>query len=67
MKILHVIICCLGVIIVGFYIIYDTQLIIGNKREMLQIDDYILGSFLIYTDIISLFLYLLSLFNSASD
>lgn len=67
MKILHVIICCLGVIIVGFYIIYDSQLIIGNKREMLQIDDYILGSFLIYTDIISLFLYLLSLFNSSSD
>ena len=67
MKILHVIICCIGVLIAGFYIVYDTQLIVGNKRELLEIDDYILGSFFLYIDIINLFLYLLSLFNSNSD
>ena len=64
-KILHVIICCFGIIIVGFYIVYDTQIIIGKKKEVISVDDYILGSFLLYTDIISLFLYILSLFNSS--
>ena len=66
-KFLHVIICCLGVVIFGFYIVYDTQLIIGNKSEMIEVDDYILGSFLIYTDIIGLFLHLLSLLNLFSS
>ena len=66
-KFLHVIICCLGVFIFGIYIIYDTQLILGNKTEMLQVDDYILGSYLLYTDIISLFLNLLSLLNMFSS
>lgn len=64
-KILHVIICCFGIIIVGFYIVYDTQIIIGKKKEVISVDDYILGSFLLYTDIVSLFLYILSLFNSS--
>ena len=64
-KLLHVIICCGCVVIFGFYIVYDTQLIIGNKSEMIQVDDYILASYMIYTDIIGLFLQLLSLFNSS--
>ena len=66
-KFLHVIICCISVFIFGIYIVYDTQLIVGNKREILQVDDYILGSYLIYTDIISLFLQLLSLLNIFSS
>ena len=66
-KFLHVIICCIAVFIFGIYIVYDTQLILGNKTEMLQVDDYILGSYLIYTDIISLFLNLLSLLNIFSS
>ena len=66
-KLLHVIICCFGVFLFGIYIVYDTQLILGNKREIIQVDDYILGSYLIYTDIIGLFLYLLSLLNTISS
>ena len=67
MKILHIIICCIGVLITGFYLVYDIQLIVGKKREMLEVDDYILGAFFLYIDIINLFLYLLSLFNSSSN
>ena len=66
-KLLHVIICCFAVFLFGLYIVYDTQLILGNKREIIQVDDYILGSYLIYTDIIGLFLYLLSLLNTISS
>ena len=66
-KFLYVIICCISVFIFGIYIIYDTQLILGKKNEILKVDDYILGSFLIYTDIISLFLNILSLLNIVSS
>ena len=62
-ELLHVIISCIGVGLFGLYIVYDTQLIIGNKSEILKVDDYILGAFLIYTDIISIFLQILQILN----
>lgn len=66
-KIIYIIITLICVIIFSFYILYDTQLIIGNRTYMIEVDDYILGAFMIYTDIISLFLYLLDLLNLFSD
>lgn len=66
-KILHVIICCLGIICFGFYLLYDTQLIIGTKSELIEEDDYILGSFILYTDIINIFLQILELLQIFSS
>ena len=63
-KFFHIVICTLGVILFGFYLIYDTQLIIGKKSELIEMDDYILGAFLLYMDIINIFLYLLQLLSS---
>ena len=63
-KFFHILISTLGVILFGFYLIYDTQLIIGNKSELIEMDDYILGAFQLYLDIINIFLYLLDLLNS---
>ena len=63
----YVIISLLCVILFSFYIIYDTQLIMGNRQEMIQIDDYILGAFMIYTDIISLLIQLLNILSYFSD
>ena len=60
-KLLHIIYCIVGIILLGFYLIYDTQLIIGNKSYCVEMDDYILGSFMLYTDIVSIFLYILQL------
>lgn len=58
---LHILICVIGVILFGLYILYDTQLIIGKKEISLSIDDYILGAFMLYLDIVNLFLYSLEL------
>ena len=63
-KFFHILISTMGVILFGFYLIYDTQLIIGNKSELIEMDDYILGAFQLYLDIINIFLYLLDLLNS---
>lgn len=62
-----VIIALLCVILFSFYIIYDTQIIMGNRQEMIQVDDYILGAFMLYTDIISLFLELLRIISYFSN
>jgi FtsH-binding integral membrane protein len=69
-KMFHVILCVIGIIFYGLYLVYDTQLIIGNKANMIEMDDYILGAFILYTDIVYLFLRileLLQLMNSSSE
>lgn len=63
-AVLHVIYSAIGVCFYGIYLIYDTQLIMGNKAHQLSIDDYILGALLLYLDIILIFLYLLELLNN---
>ena len=51
--------CFFIVIIMGIYLIVDTQFIIGEKRYEINDDDYILGAMIIYLDIIMLFVYIL--------
>jgi FtsH-binding integral membrane protein len=64
-KVLHIIYCCLGVFIYSIYLIYDTQLLIGNKENALDVEDYILGAMMLYLDIINLFIYLLQILKAA--
>ncbi len=60
-KIFHIIFCLLAIGLFGVYLIYDTQLILGNKQQSLEVDDYILAAFMLYTDIVYLFLRILEL------
>jgi FtsH-binding integral membrane protein len=62
-PILHIIYSCLGVFCFSLYLIYDTQLIVGNHENKLDIDDYIVGALMLYMDIINLFLHILSLLS----
>lgn len=50
-----------AVLLFSIYIIYDTQLIIGNKARKLSVDDYIFAAMMLYIDIIQLFLEILKL------
>jgi len=52
-----------GAVLYGFYLIYDTQILIGGKKKELSMDDYILGAMLLYMDIIALFLRILKILN----
>lgn len=49
---LIIFLCC-------FYIIYDIQLLVGNKEMALSIDDYVFAAMMIYIDIMRLFLEIL--------
>lgn len=56
----------LGVLVFVFYIIYDTQLILGERgghKNQFGIDDYAFAALNLYIDIIQLFLHILSLFG----
>lgn len=64
----HLILACVGVFIFGIYLIIDTQLILGGKRQYsLDKDDYIMGAMILYLDIINIFLYLLEILKGNSD
>ena len=62
---LHTVMSCFGAIIFSFYIIYDTQLIIGgeHKKYQFDVDDYVFATITLYLDIINLFLYILDLLD----
>jgi len=52
----------LGVLLFTFYIVFDTQMIIGGDHQIsFSIDDYCFAALNLYLDIINLFLHLLSL------
>ena len=57
--------CMLGVFVFSFYIVCDTQMIIGgkHKRNQFSLDMYVLASVVLYLDIIDLFLQILQALN----
>jgi len=59
----HKIYCCLGILLFSFFLIFDTQLIMGKGEYSLSIDDYVFAALQLYIDIIQLFLYILQLFG----
>ncbi|KAL4428906.1 hypothetical protein ABPG74_017496 [Tetrahymena malaccensis] len=56
-----------SVLIYSFYLIYDIQLIMGNKSLKLDIDNYILGSLTIYIDIVRIFIKILQLLGQKEE
>lgn len=65
-EIYSIVVSSFCVILFGLYLIYDTQLIVGNKQHALSYDDYILGAMSLYIDIITIFLHILSILQNSS-
>jgi FtsH-binding integral membrane protein len=63
-RILTLILNIFGIILFSFYIIYDTQLIIGKHSFSLSADDYVLAVINLYLDIINMFLFILDLLGN---
>uniref|UniRef100_A0A7S2FID7 Uncharacterized protein n=1 Tax=Alexandrium andersonii TaxID=327968 RepID=A0A7S2FID7_9DINO len=63
-PLMHKVYCCLGILVFSFYLIFDTQLIVGKGQCSLTVDDYVFGALQLYLDIIQLFLYILSLLGN---
>ncbi len=56
---------CIGALLFSFFIVYDTQLIVGgqNRKYELAVDDYMAGAISLYLDIINMFIMFLSIFG----
>eukprot|EP00928_Gymnodinium_smaydae_P031630 TRINITY_DN23156_c0_g2_i2.p1 TRINITY_DN23156_c0_g2~~TRINITY_DN23156_c0_g2_i2.p1 ORF type:complete len:316 (-),score=48.84 TRINITY_DN23156_c0_g2_i2:113-1060(-) len=59
---MHTVYALCGVLLFTFYIIYDTQLVIGgNHQHQFDVDDYAFAALNLYLDIVNMFLYILEL------
>ena len=68
-SILSIFYSSLGSLIFSFYIVYDTQLIVGGNHRKLQFrtNDYVIAAMSLYLDLINLFLMILDLLNGGRN
>jgi len=58
----------IGIVLFTFYIVFDTQMILGGTHKVqFVIDDYVFAALNLYLDIINLFLHLLRLLGDRRD
>ena len=62
-AILNIFYSVIGSIIFSFYIVYDTQLIVGgtNRKIQLSVNDFAIASITLYLDVLNLFLFILDI------
>jgi len=60
---LEKVLCFLGTLLFGVYLVYDTQVIMKKFGETYGVDDYIYAAIQLYLDIINLFMAILSVFG----
>ena len=62
-PVLQLVYSCLGALLFCIFLIYDTQLILGQGQFSYSLDDAYLASIQLYLDVINIFLYILSIFG----
>ena len=60
-KWIYCLYCVIGILLFSVYLVYDTQLIIGDKTNRYSMESYIIAAMNLYVDIVQLFLNLLAL------
>lgn len=63
MPLLFVVLCVLGLIIYGIYLVIITKMIIGDELGGFPLDSAIIASVFLYIYIMRMFIYLLALFS----
>jgi len=67
-KIVRLVYACLGALIFGLYLVFDTQLMMGgNKKYSISPEEYIFAALNLYIDIVMLFLYILEIIGLAKN
>jgi len=67
-NVVNIIYASLGALLFGFYIVFDTQMMMGGKHKYaLDPEEYIFASLNLYLDIINLFLFILRLVGSSNN
>ncbi|KAK2525922.1 Tmbim1 [Columba guinea] len=58
---LHMLYAAIGAIAFTLFLAYDTQLVLGNRKNTISPEEYIYGALTIYTDIVYIFTFLLQI------
>lgn len=66
-KILHIVYASLGALLFTCFLAVDTQLLLGNKQLSLSPEEYVFAALNLYTDIINIFLYILSIVGKSRN
>ncbi|XP_011607286.1 glutamate receptor, ionotropic, N-methyl D-aspartate-associated protein 1a (glutamate binding) isoform X1 [Takifugu rubripes] len=66
-KILHLVYASLGALLFTCFLAVDTQLLLGNKNLSLSPEEYIFAALNLYTDIIQIFIYILSIVGRSRE
>ncbi|NXQ35440.1 LFG3 protein, partial [Alaudala cheleensis] len=58
---LHMLYAAIGAIAFTLFLAYDTQLVLGNRKNTLSPEEYVYGALTIYTDIMYIFTFILQI------
>ncbi|NXL56002.1 LFG3 protein, partial [Chordeiles acutipennis] len=58
---LHMLYAAIGAIAFTLFLAYDTQLVLGNRKNTLSPEEYVYGALTIYTDIVYIFTFILQI------
>ncbi|XP_077392157.1 protein lifeguard 3-like [Festucalex cinctus] len=64
---LHMLYAAIGAIVYTLFLVYNTQLLIGNRELALSPEEYVYGALSLYIDIVHIFLFILQISGSATE
>ncbi|XP_049583018.1 protein lifeguard 3 [Syngnathus scovelli] len=64
---LHMLYAAIGAIVYTLFLVYNTQLLIGNRELAISPEEYVYGALSLYIDIVHIFLFILQISGSATD
>jgi len=64
---LSCLISIISAVMAGLYLIYDIQMLMGNDKRKISLDDHVLGAMIIYLDVVRIFFEILKFLNKMED
>ncbi|KAM9341925.1 protein lifeguard 3-like [Pholidichthys leucotaenia] len=64
---LHMLFAAIGAIVYTLFLVYNTQLLIGDRELAISPEEYIYGALSLYVDIVHIFLFVLQISGAATE
>nr|XP_057938351.1 protein lifeguard 3-like [Doryrhamphus excisus] len=64
---LHMLYAAIGAVVYTLFLVYNTQLLIGNRELAISPEEYVYGALSLYIDIVHIFLFILQISGAATE
>ncbi|XP_016895107.1 protein lifeguard 3 isoform X2 [Cynoglossus semilaevis] len=64
---LHMLYAAIGAVVYTLFLVYNTQLLIGNRELSISPEEYIYGALALYVDIVHIFMFILQVSGAATE